>query len=116
MPETICRCTTVDEGETANLFYVYNTSNRKMMILAQNRATAVYFARAYGHVKDVANARAVKIKCDGPSAAGEKFFASVRAAIKSGRQGVVQDLDGFAVGGEGSQAKTFTPIVEVHSK
>jgi hypothetical protein len=115
MTEQIGRRVVVDEGEVAKLFYVWNTADRKLMVLAQNWATARHTAFCHDHVKDAANARVAEID---PSKVGpheEKFFASVKAAIRDGRQGVVKNMDGFAVVGESSQTKTYAPVVEVKS-
>ncbi len=113
MKEQIGRRVVVDDGEVSKLFYVWNTADRKLMVLAQNRATARHTAFCHGHVKDATNARVAEIDPSKPNAHEEKFFASVRAAIRDGRQGVVKNMDGFAVVGESSQTRTYAPIVEV---
>lgn len=113
MNEQIGHRIRVDEGQTAKLFYVRNTADRKLMVLAQNRATAAHFAFTHDHVKNVANASVALVDVSNPKPHEEKFFASIRVAIKDGRQGIVKNMDGFVVVGESSQTKTYTPIMEV---
>ena len=106
----------VDEGQTAKLFSVWNSSNRKLLVLAQNGATAVSRAVSCGHVKDARNAVVGLVNMESASSSEEKFFASVRAAIRDGRQGIVKNVDGFAVFESVGQNKTYAPIVEVRSQ
>ena len=113
MTEQIGLRVVVDDGQVAKLFYVWNTADKKLMVLAQNRATARHTAFCHDHVKEVTNSRVAEVDLSNPRPHEEKFFASLKAAIRDGRQGVVRNMDGFAVVGEGSQTKTYAPIIEV---
>lgn len=82
-------------NENQTLFYVWNTANNKLLVLATSPDCAVYLARRSGHIK--ANANGVAREVPSELASEDNAFAgSLRRALKAGEAGCIKRVGDFA--------------------
>jgi hypothetical protein len=101
-----------ERRDDLKVFYVYNTADRKLTILAKDAACAREFAFYAGHVKERLNARVVVLRSEHEMKLRKSGDALGRA-LRDGKPGVVKHV-GENVVMEGPRS-VFTPMSLVPS-
>jgi hypothetical protein len=108
--ETAFHMSCHEQRDDLKVFYVYNTADRKLTILAKDVACARHFAFYAGHIHDPKNGRVMVMKPEN-EAKLRKSGAALGRALRDGKPGVVTEL-GDNIVMEASK-RVYTPITVV---
>ncbi|MBY8338403.1 hypothetical protein KYN89_15245 [Alteriqipengyuania sp. NZ-12B] len=99
-----------ERRDDLRVFYVYNTADRKMTVLARNVACARYYARANGHIQQERNGRVMVM----PESAELELRRSgdpLGRALRDGYPGVITKVGENVV--NENREKVYTPMTIV---
>ena len=98
--------THAEGDQQTSLFTVKNSNGNRIYFVAVDANTAFSMAENRRHVLNARNAIVYRVDLEQLAKRNPKFATSVRSAVRSRRQGVVQDKSGFAV----MEDQVFMPI------
>ena len=99
-----------ERRDDLHVFYVYNTADRKLTVLAREAACARYFAWVYDHIREQKNGRVMVMTEDAELKLRQSGQALGRA-LRDGYPGVITKV-GENVVNEGRK-KVYTPMTVV---
>lgn len=89
------------------LYQVWNTANKKILVIASTKECAIYLSRCAGHVKADTNATAVEAPKEILND-NNAFAGSLRRAVRAGEAGCISRVGDFAT--IPSKGLVFMPI------
>ncbi|WP_170003231.1 hypothetical protein [Pseudopontixanthobacter vadosimaris] len=99
-----------ERREDLRVFYVYNTADRKMIVLARDVACARYYAHAHGHLRDIKNGRVMVMRETNELELRHSGKALGRA-LRDGYPGVVTQVGNNVI--NKSRNKVYIPMTVV---
>jgi hypothetical protein len=97
-------------SEDLNVYYVYNTADRKLTVLAKSYRCARYIAYVDGHIHKEKNGRAFQLK-DGMQKKLLTDGSALGRALRDGYPGVIENIGGSVV--NKSWEKVYMPMTVV---
>lgn len=107
--ELAMRCQ--ERRDDLRVFYVYNTNNRKLTVLARDAACARLFAKGHGHIRDEKNGQVMVMK-EEVEAKLRRSGAALGRALRDGYPGVVKHVGRSVISEERNKVYTSMTIVE----
>lgn len=98
------------QSDTLHVFYVYNTAERKLTVLAKDSACARFFAHRAGHILEEGNGRVMVLKPENEAKLRSDGSALGRA-LRDGHPGAVEFLGNNVVMKESQ--RVYTPMTMV---
>ncbi|MBB5700025.1 hypothetical protein [Sphingomonas yantingensis] len=98
------------QSDSLRVYYVYNTADRKLTVLAKDAKCARFFAHRAGHILEEKNGSVMVMKPEVEAALRQSGSALARA-LRDGHPGVVETLGNNVIMKESE--RVFTPMTVV---